>query len=223
MRIYLLTLILALPHSVVAEQNNKSGKLAAYIGAPPEVVLTEKEQNKLIRGKTVYKKINISGGKRAVAIFPVNASADNIWNVIRAFHSYPDWIDSVSAIEIYQQKDNIVSAKYTANHFIAGEIIWHTKHDYPTDHNKRNWGTWTLDANRVSDIKESVGFWRVIPISDAPSQHYVFYSAEIRLKGKIPDFIESIVINKGLKEASQWVKLQAEQLATSNDQNMLAE
>jgi hypothetical protein len=62
-----------------------------------------------------------------------------------------------------------------------------------------------------------------MPVAEKPLQHYVFYSAEIRLKGSIPGFIESIVINNGLKEARQWVKAQAERLSTTNDQNQLVE
>lgn len=216
--------LLVLAFQVNAEVGgNKPKRLTPYNGSPPEVELSEKEVDKLNSGRPVYKKITMTDGKRAVAVFVVDASADQIWKTIRSFRDYPEWIDSVTAIEIYQQKDNITSVKFTADHFFAGESTWYAKHNYPSEESPRNWGTWELDNELVSDIEDSIGFWRVIPVPDQVSKHYVFYSASIRLKGKVPGFIESMVINSGLKKASQWVKVQAELLATVNDQNELVE
>lgn len=207
-RVVLCSLLLSV--SVCAEQlaHDHQGILVPYQGEPPEIVVSEQERQTLEEGRPVYKKIDIAGARRGIALFRVNASANVIWSVISDFASYPAWVADIDETEIYRRDDGLVYVRFVANHWFAGQTVWYAQHDYPTG--DRNWGTWQLDYTRRSDLDDSVGFWRVLPVEGAAGASDVIYSADLKLKGWIPGFIESSVITKGLKEATAWVKEQAE-------------
>ncbi len=86
-------------------------------------------------------------------------------------------------------------------------IEYYIHHDYDMEH---RWGTWTLDYTRNSDLDDSVGFWRVNSVDGNPKRSIVEYSVDIAIKGWVPGFIRDILVNKGLKQATHWVKVQSE-------------
>lgn len=193
-----------------AEQvrHHHNGILIPYEGEPPHITLTDKDKKKLQKEKAVYKKIDIEGAKRGIAVFRVNAKADIIWSVIRDFKSYPDWIEDIQQTHIYKQQDGNIFVRFNAENKFAGDLVWHIHHDYPvTD---RNWGSWRMDYNYSSDLDDSVGFWRVLPVADAAGMSDVIYSADLKLKQKVPSFVVSLIVKSRLKQATQWVKEQSE-------------
>lgn len=195
-------------------RHDHNGMLTPYIGEPPQVQLTEREKKELEKEIPVYKKIDIKGAKRGIAIFRVSASANTIWSVIRNFDLYPKWVSDIDETEIYRREGSYIYVRFVADNWLAGETNWYARHDYPIDN--RNWGTWTLDYDYRSDLDDSVGFWRVIPVQGEIMKCNVIYSADLKLKGWVPSFIESSVVKRGLKQATQWVKEQSEQLSVKN-------
>lgn len=186
-----------------------SGILKPYLDEPPAIHLNPDEKQQLHLGKAIFKQLQFEDSKRGIAIFRVKAKAETIWSVIKAFSSYPDWIADVETTHIYQQKDNLIHVRFTAPGLFS-KTVWHVIHNYPDEKNQRNWGTWQLDYDYKSDLDDSVGFWRVLPTENQSEFCDVIYSADIKLKGLMTTFFEGSIIENSLKEASQWVKKQAE-------------
>ena len=65
-------------------------------------------------------------------------------------------------------------------------------------------------TNRKSDLDDSAGYWLVYPSPTDTGKTRVEYSVDLRIGPGIPDFIETILADKGIKNASQWVKKVAE-------------
>jgi hypothetical protein len=70
--------------------------------------------------------------------------------------------------------------------------------------------TWTLDYSRQSDLDDSVGYWRVTPLSASPPLSRLEYSVQILLKGWVPGFVADMIADKGLENAVMWVKRESE-------------
>jgi uncharacterized membrane protein len=214
----LLFICLALfAQSVFAADFNKphrhQGIVSKFEGEPPHVELTSQDQSKLEKGERVMKQVEQKDGGRGVAVFRVAAPVDTVWTVIRDFNHYPEWVDGVKSTEIYKQDKDQIYVK-----FIIGALgvnyEYYIHHNYPST---QDWGTWTLDYSKDSDLDDSVGYWRVDPVADKPGTSQIEYSVDVRLKGWVPGFIKNLLVNRGLKQATVWVKEQAEkkQLVTA--------
>ncbi len=205
---------MTLPTLVYAQDEHD--QLKPYPGEPPQVVLNAEELQLLESGQALFKKAQLGDAQRGVAVFRVNADARTIWSVIKDFGSYPQWIESLDQTEIYHHDDDNVYVKFTAGSWLAGNTSWYAIHNYPQG--ERNWGTWRLDTNKQSDLDDSVGFWRVLPVSDNPGMSDVIYSADLRLKGFFASLFQASLIDSSLKDATQWVKVQSEALANDAGQ-----
>ena len=158
-------------------------------------------------GLAVRRQTEGDGGGRGLAIFRVNATPEMTWSVIADFPSYPTWIEDVSRAEVYpcDGENNIcVAFKLSRLVFSLDYYIRHVFHD------AEQWGTWTLDYSRESDIDDSVGFWRVTPVAEKPGTSQVEYSVDLQLRHWIPGIVRSLIVDKGLKQATEWVRVQSE-------------
>jgi ribosome-associated toxin RatA of RatAB toxin-antitoxin module len=185
-----------------------NGSLTPYVGEPEVVVLSDKEDKRLLKGKAIFKNQIIKKEKRAVAIFQVKAKPATVWSVIKDFKNYPAWIEDVKNTEVYKQEQGHLYVRFDAENRYAGKSTWFAKHNYPVDN--REWGTWVLDYDFPSDLDDSVGYWRVTPHPDNAEESTVTYSASLKLKQKVPAFILRLIIKSRLKQATHWVKKQAE-------------
>ncbi len=179
-----------------------------YIGEPDKLILTAKEIQRLEKGQTVFRKQLVGDDKRGVSVFRVNAPPDTVWSVIKDFSNYPIWIEDIKATHQYRKEDGDLYIRFDAESRYAGKSTWFARHNYPVD--DRNWGTWTLDYDLRSDLDDSVGYWRVTTSEKHPGQSEVIYSAAIKLKSKVPGFIINLIVKSRLKQATLWVKEQAE-------------
>ena len=55
-----------------------------------------------------------------------------------------------------------------------------------------------------------MGFWRVSTIAGEPQKALVEYSIDVALKGWVPRFFRNLLVSRGLKQATNWVKVQSE-------------
>lgn len=189
-----------------AKAHSHKGVLKPYARPPPPLVLTDKEKSRLDSGKSVMRQMEGEAGGRGMAIFRVNANPDVVWATINDFHSYPKWIDEVKKCEIYKKEGGKIDVAFKISSFPVS-IEYFIAHDYDM---ANRWGTWTLDYNKESDLDDSVGFWRVTPQENDPSKSIVEYSVDVKIKGWVPDFIREMLVDKGLKQATTWVKVQSE-------------
>ncbi len=180
------------------------GIVAAYKGAPPKVTLSADDEAKLASGQMVQKQGQTGNGGHAVAFMNINATPEKIWSKITSFSSYPSWVDNVTKCTTYKHEGNFYYVDFVLSVMGIG-VEYYIKHDYePT----QGYMTWSLDYSRLSDLDDSVGYWRVTPISATASR--LEYSVDIRFKGWIPGFVQEMISSKGLTTATSWVKKQSE-------------
>ena len=202
---------LLLANPVLAENlpHEHQGILIPYNGEPNLPSLSDRDMKRLRQGKVLTKKQLVKDSKRALVVFRVAADSATIWSVIRDFAFYPDWINDIKSTRVYREEDGVIYVRFDAENKYSGPSSWFARHDYPRA-NEREWGTWTLDYEQRSDLDDSVGYWRVIPVEDEPGQSIVIYSATLKLKAKVPGFIVGIIVKARLKQATVWVKEQSE-------------
>ncbi|MFZ5480771.1 MAG: SRPBCC family protein [Myxococcota bacterium] len=199
-------LIGAVAAADAAKPHDHTGKLAAYAGAPPPVTLAADELAKLEAGEVVLKQQQSGNGGRGVAVFHVRASADTVWRTITNFAMYPKWVDNVAVCENYANDGTHIRTRFVLDPF-GMNVEYFIHHVYRP---AQGYMTWTLDYTRLSDFDDSVGYWRVTPVSTTPPVTRVEYSVGILFKGYVPGFVADMVSEKGLRNATQWVRKQAE-------------
>jgi ribosome-associated toxin RatA of RatAB toxin-antitoxin module len=192
-----------------AKPHEHKGVLKPYSRPPPPLVLTAAEQARIAEGKPVVRQNEGAAGGRGMAIFKVKASPDVAWATINDFANYPKFIDEVKKINVYKRDGGKIDVDFTISAFPV-TIRYFIAHDYDMEN---RWGTWTLDYTRESDLDDSVGFWRVNAVDGDPNAAIVEYSVDIKIKGWVPGFIREMLVDNGLKTATQWVKVQSERRA----------
>jgi hypothetical protein len=190
------------------EAHPHTGVVPAFSGAPPELTLTAAEEGTLKSGVAVRKQVRYDddSGGRGVAVMDVAAPTDIIWSKIGNYSAYPSWIDNLSTCEIYEKDGQDVYVYFKAS-VVGFPVEWWIKHDFQT---AKGYVTWTLDYRRHSDLHDSVGYWRVTELSTDPPLSRIEYSVDLRVSGWVPGAIEDMLANKGLVEATEWVKKQSE-------------
>ena len=180
--------------------------VATQFTTPTRSNLTAAEESKLDAGQSVKKQVKEGNGGRGIAIMDIQASPERVWSVITNFEKYPDWIDELSLCEIYGQSGDSVRARFIiSTMMIKVEYFIHHKLN-------KNAGylTWSLDYNKESDLDDSTGYWLIYPSPADPSKTRVEYSVDIRIKGWVPSFIEDMLADQGLEDATRWVKRESE-------------
>jgi ribosome-associated toxin RatA of RatAB toxin-antitoxin module len=202
-------LLLLLPLVLAADASKPhphQGVIPAFKGAPPATELTNHELGEYHAGRDVLKQMTASAGGQGVAVFKVNAPAKDVWSVIMDHSKYPAWIDDLKKTEIYKREDKLVYTHFLTR-VMGVTVEWYIRHVVNT---KNGWVTWTLDYDRLSDLDDSVGFWRVTPARKNPNICRVEYSVNLRLQGWVPGFLKKILVDQGLQDATTWVKVQSE-------------
>lgn len=196
-----------------AKPHPHKGVLKPFAADPPPLVLSDKERARLADGKPVFRQVEDQGGTsgRGSAVFRVDAPADVVWGVVLDFPSYPKWIDDLKETKVYGKSGPADGTQTIDVYMRAGKmgvsVEYFVRHVFRND---RRVATWTLDYGKESDLDDSVGFWRVTPLPDDPRKSLVEYAVDLRVKGWVPSFIKDVLLDQGLKQATRWVKVQAE-------------
>ena len=183
------------------------GIIQAFTGAPPAVDLARADLMTLRKGEPVLKQKNDGEtGGRGVAVFRVNADRDTVMGVILDYPNYANWIESLTVSEVYRTSGNSQFVRFVTR-AMAVSVEWFIEHEI---NRAEYWVTWTLDYTRNSDLDDSVGYWRLKEVPNQPGVTQVEYSVDIRLKGWVPGFVKNLLVNRGLEDATSWVKTQSE-------------
>lgn len=208
MRSLFLALLLALQPAADAADPNKphphQGVLKPYPRPPTALRLSAEQEAQVLAGQPVFTVTEGAEGGRGAAAFVVAAPPTRVWQVIKSFHRYPQWISGVSACEVYKTAGDHLYARFVLSK-MGVEVEYFIDHTFGP-----GWATWTLDYSRESDLDDSVGMWRVTPLPNDPARSRVEYSIDIRVGGWVPGFIRDLVVDQGLRDATQWVKAQSE-------------
>ena len=183
-----------------------TGVIAPYKGAPPVVSLSSDEQKALSAGEMVLKQDRSGNGGHAVAFLDIRSTPATVWSKIVNYGMYPTWVENVAECEVYKRDGANIYTRFVLDP-IGMTVEYYIKHTYNPS---AGWLTWTLDYSRLSDLDESVGYWRVTALGTEPPRTRLEYSVDIRFKGWIPQFAQDMISKKGLTNAVAWVKKQSE-------------
>jgi hypothetical protein len=145
--------------------------------APPAVELSAAERRSLAQGDILIRDLSLADDERRLAVVRVTASADTVWSVLQDFDRYPEWVEGLESTRIYRRDDADVFVAFDYRHWLAGSVRYHVRHTYPGT--KVGWGTWVLDRDHPSDLVDTAGFWRVIPVQGEVGKSDVVYSTRI--------------------------------------------
>lgn len=203
------TVVLVLAVAFAADPNQPhehQGILTPYTNGPPALTVTSTEAATLAAGQVVTKQLQMATGGRGVAIMDIHASPETIWSKITDFSHYPQWVSHVTACGNYRTSGHDLYTRFVLD--VWGiDVEYYIHHVYRPD---LGWMTWTLDYGRLSDLDDSVGYWRLAAQTADPPLTRVEYSADIRLKGWVPGVVADLIAKKGLTDATSWVKKQSE-------------
>jgi hypothetical protein len=158
------------------------GVLKPYTGAPPTPTLTEDDLLKLAKGEAVQ---------------DVHAEPAVIWSRVTSFANYPEWVDGCYECEPYDTSGGRYKVRFVIGAMLI-RVEYFCNHLYKPDD---GYMTWTLDYSRLSDLDDTVGFWRLVPLPDKPGWTRVFYSVEVKLSGWVPGWVEDMLAKSGLRGA----------------------
>jgi hypothetical protein len=182
------------------------GIVPPYKGAPPPVPLSPEEQATLAGGQMVLKQVRTGNGGHGVVFMDIHASPDTLWSRIVNYGMYPTWVDNVATCEVYRRDGANIYTRFVLDP-MGMNVEYFIKHTYNP---AAGYLTWTLDYSRLSDLDDSVGYWRVTPLRTDPPLSRLEYSVDIRFKGWIPGFVQDMISKHGLTNAAAWVKEQSE-------------
>ncbi len=204
-----LVMLSFLPFSLSAESGPPHQEaLQPYVNAPPQLLLSQGDHEALNRDDPVFKTFNPGDGNRTAIVFRVAAPAPVIWSVIADFDAYPKWMKMVKETEVYKREKDDIYVRFRISHWLLGDYTYHMRHTFPWQ--EKGWGKWQLDNARVSDFSAAIGFWQVRPVAGSRDQSDVIYAADLRFKNAKLRWLRRFVVKRSLKQATHWVKAQAE-------------
>jgi len=169
--------------------------------------LSAGQRAQLDRGKAVMAQFQDgTAGGRGMSIQDVAAPPETVWSRITSYEKYPQWVGPVSECETYKTEGDHIKTRFVLKG-LGFRIEYFIDHTYRPD---QGFMTWTLDYTRRSDLDDSVGYWFVEPHPTRDGWTRLYYSVDVRMKGRVPKFVQDLVTRKGLKEATGWVKRESE-------------
>lgn len=182
------------------------GVVTPYKGVPPAVSLSTEDIAKLTVGDVVVKQQKVESGGRGIAVFHIAAAPTKIWSKIVDYARYPQMVDKVAECANYNKSGSEIFTRFVLS-VVGTHIEYFIRHSY---HPEQGYLTWTLDYSRLSDLDDSVGYWRVTSLTESPPLSRLEYSVDIRFKGYVPGFVQDMIAKKGLTDAAGWVKRESE-------------
>lgn len=131
-----------------------------------------------------------------------NASIENVFEVIKNFSDYPDFVDGVEEIEILSETKNSIKAKYTLNLIKRFQYTINVKLDEP------NGLSWTFDSGDL--FKKNDGFWKLEKLDDNTTK--ATYGLDVELKMFAPKMMVNKLVKTNLPIMMKAFKKRSENL-----------
>mmetsp|Transcript_5850 Transcript_5850/g.11064 ORF Transcript_5850/g.11064 Transcript_5850/m.11064 type:complete len:239 (-) Transcript_5850:444-1160(-) len=220
-----LLLLLLLPLSTFAKRPSShphDGVLGAHLpGLPEGVTLSKDDERDLNNGKAVMKQIpnpdpNVQGGS-ALCVQDISSPSSDVWSQILGFDKYVGKVPKLKECKVYETKDE-EDGKTIKVCMKIGILPGYSYTCYYSHrlHRPLSSLTWSLDYSKYSDFDDVQGHWHLHPTSEKTTR--VFYTADLKLRGKVPGPVMNFLGKKALKEATGWVKRESEKATKERDQ-----
>lgn len=205
--------IALLPSAAHAEAHPHRGVLPKINGAPAITKLSKTDLATLGRGEAVRKQVKEKGAGRGIAVQDVAASPAIVWGRILDWKRYPKMVDNVKTVEVYEEKSGHIKTRFVVGGF-GFSVEYFIDHTYKPE---KDYMTWTLDYDKLSELDDSVGYWVVKKHPTKKGHSRVFYSVRVQTSSFIPGFIEDMIAENGLVTATEWVKRESEKVQKKKD------
>jgi ribosome-associated toxin RatA of RatAB toxin-antitoxin module len=211
MKIFLALIFLGISTSHAADPDKAHDHqgIGTRFTTPVKTKLSSEDTATLKSGKPIMKQVKADGGGRGVAIMDIAADEKTVWSVITDFPSYPNWINQLSLCEVYKKEGSQIYTRFIINAALM-KVEYFINHTYSPE---KGYITWELDYSRQSDLDDSTGYWMVYPSPLDPAKTRVEYSVDLRIKDWVPKFVQNMLANQGVEDATKWVKKQSEKRA----------
>lgn len=176
--------------------------VATKFGKPSKTALTAEEVTKIKSGEAILKQVKQGNGGRGIAIMDIQGTQDDVWNVITNYKNYPTYIPELKSTENYSVSPENIYTKFILSSMMM-TVEYYVKHNLYKD---EGYVTWTLDYTKESDLDDSTGCWFMYPSPDNPGKTRVEYTIDVRISGWVPKFVQNVLAERGLEDATKWVK-----------------
>lgn len=117
-----------------------------------------------------------------------NVDAQKIFDVLKNYESYPDFMDGVSSVEVLERSGNTAKVKYNLNLIKKFSYVLNLVEEGP------NKLSWTFDSGDL--FKSNNGQWTLSENSDGTTE--VTYEIDINFKGLVPGMVTKKLIGSSL-------------------------
>lgn len=189
------------------------GSLEPFKPGPPPP-LSSSDLSALNAGKSVQRTVEVEGGAagRAMAVFDVAAPPDVVWDCILDLKNYPKMVPGVAGMELYRGPATSGGVTKTGAKWTLSMLGYKLSYYLETRYEPRlNSMTFQLDYSRESDLDDSVGYWHVVPLTQADGRVHsrVTYMASLKLRGYFPKTVIDFLFATTLGKATAWVGAEA--------------
>lgn len=178
--------------------------------AVPPLPILDAEEERLVRSgeRLRWQQPPAPGNRegRGFAVVELRANPDDVWRAISSFEKYVEFIQTVKKATAY---DDPPEAPPKADNvclwsFVVSRIRLRLDVRFTLDPVQRC-AAWQLDKKSWV-LHDSTGYWRVEPCDDRPGIVRVWFCVGVRLAGRVPNFVLSLVARLGLDKATRWLK-----------------
>jgi|TARA_B100000524_G_scaffold341728_1_gene236088 hypothetical protein len=163
--------------------------------------LSDVELQKLRRGVRVQRQQLIGKLGTGFAVQDVRADADAVWSKVSAFNDYARLIKTVRSVTPY--RPSVPVAGTNCYNFVVSRIRLQLNVRFRKDEALRH-AAWELERPSWV-LADSTGCWHVQPLDARPGYVRVWFCASVKLRARVPAFVQNLVSRLGLQRACGWV------------------
>jgi len=136
--------------------------------------------------------------KTGLIVFDINRDIDLVMKDILNLEAYPQNIEDVKKLTIYESSRNKIKAQIHISTFFI-DFDNNVIHDI----DKKNYTiTWHLDGSKKNYFLVMQGSWKLKKIKEGTR---VYYKNHLEFKTWVPGFFESYLLKKGILKSTQWL------------------
>ena len=196
----LLTLLVAMP---------------AFASRPAFPTLSESEQEDLLEGKLVLRKQTAGDQSgRITGVQLIDATEQDVWQILLAFDRVPESNDSIKVAEDYTAemgRTPPAGGRFIDIHYelkvATTSIEYNVHHTY---YASQNYLDWVLDDSKDNGIDATTGSFSTWPVPGQTDQCYFLYVTRIDTGRNVPEWVETLLTKTSLKGYLKFVKREAE-------------
>jgi uncharacterized membrane protein len=155
-------------------------------------------QGKIIRPESMVKTPEGKTLIEAALIF--DKPPEEVWRLLSKTEDQVTYLDEVKKVAVVSKSSTEDNLELTLK-VLVKTVVYRQIHYFDE---KNLCIRWTLDPHFKSDLKEVNGFWRFYPYGSGKT--LARYGSRVKLRFRVPDFIQTALIKKNMPRALQSVK-----------------